>query len=184
MAEETKTTMTDTTVTDNGVTTPTVEELTAQLESARADAERYKNANDKLIKESADYKRQLRARQTEEEQKAEERAEAQRIRDEEYEAMKAELNHNKAVNAYRSVSDAKMVESLVDAVSTADHATIAGIMEKYATAKVKEAQAEWLKSRPQANAGQYSTMTKEQIMAITDRGERRKAIAQNSQLFS
>ena len=188
MANETQnnvTETTETTVTNEVVTetTPTVEELTAQIAQLTADRDKYKSANDKLSKEAAENKRQLRAKQTEEERQAEEQAEAQRIRDEEFEAMKAELNHNKAVNAYKSISDEKMVESLIDAVSDADHNAIANIMEKYATAKVKEAQAEWLKSRPQANAGAYSSMTKEQIMAIPDRNERIRAIAQNQNLF-
>lgn len=164
-------------------TKPTVEELMAQLASERAEKERNKLALDKALKEKGDITKQLRAKQTAEEQQAEEQAEAQRIRDEEFEAMKAELNHNKAVNAYKSISDEKMVESLIDAVSDADHNAIANIMEKYANAKVKDAQTEWLKSRPQANAGQYSSMTAEQIMAIKDSDERLRAIAMNQQAF-
>lgn len=164
-------------------TKPTVEELMAQLASERAEKERNKLALDKALKEKGDITKQLRAKQTAEEQQAEEQAEAQRIRDEEFEAMKAELNHNKAVNAYKSISDEKMVESLIEAVSDADHNAIANIMEKYANAKVKDAQTEWLKSRPQANAGQYSSMTAEQIMAIKDSDERLRAIAMNQQAF-
>lgn len=179
--ETTETTVVETTATESK---PNVDELMAQIAQLTSDRDKYKSANDKLSKESADYKRQLRAKLSAEEQQAEEQAEAQRIADEERESMRKELNHIKAVNAYKSISDEKMVESLIDAVSDADHNAIAGIMEKYATAKVKEAQTEWLKSRPQANAGQYSSMTKEQIMAITDRTEKLKAIAQNQHLFS
>ena len=71
-----------------------------------------------------------------------------------------------------------------EAVSESDHNAIAAIIESQKKAAVKEAQAEWLKSRPQANAGAYSSMTKEQIMAIPDRNERIRAIAQNQHLFS
>ena len=189
MSEETKNNVTETTETVVEETTstetkPNVDELMAQIAQLTSDRDKYKSANDKLSKESADYKRQLRAKLSAEEQQAEEQAEAQRIRDEEFEAMKAELNHNKAVNAYKSISDEKMVESLIDAVSDADHNAIANILEKYASAKVKEAQTEWLKSRPQANAGQYSSMTAEQIMAIKDSDERLKAIAMNQQAFN
>ena len=84
---------------------------------------------------------------------------------------------------YKAIPDEKMVESLIEAVSDADHNAIANIMEKYANAKVKEAQAEWLQSRPQVNTGSYSSMSREQIMAIADRDERMKAIAQNQHLF-
>lgn len=162
---------------------PNVDELMAQIAQLTSDRDKYKSANDKLSKSEAEMKRQLRAKLSAEEQQAEELAEAQRLRDEEFEAMKAELNHNKAVNAYKAISDEKMVESLIEAVSDADHNAIANIMEKYANAKVKEAQAEWLKSRPQVNTGNYSSMSKEQIMAIVDRDERMKAIAQNQHLF-
>ncbi len=187
MAEETKTTATETTDTTTTATTentPTVEELTAQLASARADAERYKNANDKLSKESADYKRQLRARQTAEEQEAEAQAEAKRLRDEEFEAVKAENNRMKAMNAYKAIPDEKTVAKLIDAVSDADHNAIATIISNECKRAVAEAEAQWLKDRPPVSSGVYSNMTKEQIMAIPDRTERRKAIAQNQNLFN
>lgn len=160
--------------------TPTVEELMEQLKQANADRDKYKSANDKLSKEAAENKRALRAKQTAEEQKAE----AERATQEELENLRKELNHNRAVNAYKSISDEKMVESLIDAVSDADHNAIANIMEQYAETRIKEKQAEWLKSRPQVNVGQYSSMSKEQIMAIQDRSERMRAIAQNQHLFN
>ena len=59
--------------------TPTVEQLMAELSAAKADVERFKSANDKLSKSEAEMKRQLRAKQTTEEQEAEARAEAERI---------------------------------------------------------------------------------------------------------
>lgn len=142
---------------------PTVEELMEQLKQANADRDKYKSANDKLSKEAAESKRALRAKQTAEEQEAEAKAEAERAAKEELENLRKELNHNKAVNAYRAISDDKMVENLIDAVSDADHIAIANIMEKYANAKVKEAQSEWLKSRPQLNMGGNGSLTKEQF---------------------
>lgn len=181
MAEETKTNVVETTETEN--TTPTVDELMEQITQLTADRDKYKSANDKLSKESADYKRQLRAKQSEDERIAEEQAEAQRIRDEEFEATKAELNRMKAQGAYKSISSEKVVENLIEAVSNADHNAIATIIDNEIKAAVKVAQTEWLKSRPQANVGSYSAMTKEQIMAITDRDERMRAIAQNQNLF-
>lgn len=172
MADETKNNVTETT--DNTAvegttneTSPSVEELTAQIAQLTADRDKYKSANDKLSKEAAESKRQLRAKQTAEEQEAEAKAEEERLRQEEFENLKKELNHNKAVNAYKSVSDEKMVESLIDAVSDADHSAIANIMEKYATAKVKEAQAEWMKSRPRVNIGGEGGITKEQFNAMS-----------------
>jgi hypothetical protein len=181
MAEETKTNVAETTE-NNATVNATVTEPVVDTVS-KAEYEKLKSALDKALKEKGDITKQLRAKQSEDERISAEQAEAQRIRDEEFEAMKAELNHNKAVNAYKSIPDEKMVESLIDAVSDADHIAIANIMEKYASVKVKEAQTEWLKSRPQANAGQYSSMTAEQIMAIKDSDERLRAIAMNPQAF-
>lgn len=155
--------------------TPSVDELMAQLAQLTADRDKYKSANDRLSKSEAEMKRQLRARQTAEEAEAEAKAEAERLREEEFEQMKKELNHNKAVNAYRSITDEKMVESLIDAVSDADHSAIANLLEKYAAAKVKEAQAEWQKSRPRVNIGGSDGLTKEQFDGMS--------IAEKSKLF-
>ena len=179
MAEETKTSVAETTETTVTGDTPSTDELMAQIAQLTADRDKYKSANDKLSKENAEAKRKERDRMTEEEKQAE----AQRLRDEELEATKAELNRMKAIGAYKSISSEKVVENLIEAVSNADHNAIAAIIESQKKAAVKEAQAEWLKSRPQANAGAYSSMTKEQIMAIPDRNERIRAIAQNQHLF-
>lgn len=179
MAEETKTIETTTETTE---TTPSVDELMAQLAQANAERDKYKSANDKLSKSEAEMKRQLRARQSAEEQEAEAKAEAQRIADEERESMRKELNHIKAVNAYKNITE-KSVEKLIDAVSDADHAAIAQIIEAEVKQAVKLAEAEWLKSRPQIGGGSYSGMTREQIMAINDRDEKLKAIAMNQNLF-
>ena len=179
MAEETKTSVTETTettVTDN---TPSTDELMAQIAQLTADRDKYKSANDKLSKENAEAKRKERDRMTEEEKQSE----AQRLRDEELEATKAELNRMKAIGAYKSISSEKVVENLIEAVSNADHNAIAKIFDAEIEARVKAEKTEWLKSRPQANVGSYSAMTKEQIMAIPDREERTKAIAQNQNLF-
>lgn len=176
MAEETKTNETElneTTKTEGTESkeTPTVEEIMEQLakanaerDKANAERDKYKSANDKLSKEAAEAKRKERARMTAEEQEAEAKAEAERARNEELENLRKELNHQNAVAAYKSIPDESMIESLIDAVSDADHSAIAGIMDKYASAKVKEAQAEWQKSRPRVNVGVGDgSLTKEQF---------------------
>ena len=188
MANENVTT-TASTVTENQQaltqenTTPTVDELMAQLATERAEKEKNKLALDKALKEKGDITKQLRAKQTAEEQEAEAQKEAQRLADEERESMRKELNHIKAVNAYKAISDEKAVESLIDAVSDADHNAIAQIIANECKKAVAEAEAKWLKDRPRVQHGQYSSMTKEQIMAIPDDAERIKAIAMNRDLF-
>ena len=90
----------------------------------------------------------------------------------------------KALSAYKSISNDKVVESLIEAVSNADHSAISLIIENEKKLAIKEAQTEWLKSRPQASIGGNSAMTKEDIMAIADRNERMRAIALNQNLFN
>lgn len=168
----------------NAENTPSVEELLSQLAAEKAEKEKYKNASDKASSEAAKYKKELRSKQTAEEQAAEAQAEAEKLQNEKYENAINELNRMKAVSAYKNVSD-KAVEKLIDAVSDADHTAIAAIIESEVKAAVANAQTEWLKSRPPVNAGgEYAGMTKEQIMAISDRAERRKAIAMNPTLFN
>lgn len=189
MATENVTTSTETTATETPsteaveTTTPNVDELIAQITQLTADRDKYKSANDKLSKSEAEMKRQLRAKLTAEEQEAEAKAEADRVRDEELKTAKAELNHIRAVNAYKAISDEKAVETLIEAVSDADHNAIAQIIANECKKAVAEAEAKWLKDRPRVNHGQYSGMTREQIMAIPDSEERLKAIAMNSNLF-
>lgn len=188
MAEEIKSTETNSTENQQSEVqvennSPSVDELMAQLAEANARADKNKLELDKALKENGTVKKALRAKQTAEEQEAEAKAEADRVRNEEFEAMKKELNHNKAVNAYKSISDEKAIEKLIDAVSDADHSAIANIIADECKKAVAAAEAQWLKDRPRVQHGQYSSMTKEQIMAIEDRVERRKAIAENQHLF-
>lgn len=183
MAEETKVVeITETNATNNeNVSEPVVETV------SKSEYDKLKATLDKALKEKGDITKQLRAKQSEDERLSAEQAEAQRIKDEEFEATKAELNRMKAVGAYKSISSEKVVENLIDAVSNADHNTIAQIIEnekkKAATEAVAEAEAKWLKDRPRVNHGQYSNMTREQIMAIGDRDEKLRVIAQNQNLF-
>lgn len=171
-------------ITDEKDKTPSVEELMSQLANERAEKERFKTQYGKASSEAAKYKKDLRSKQTAEEQEAEAKAEAERLQNEKYEEAISELNRMKAVSAYKNVSE-KSVEKLIDAVSDADHNAIAKIIENEVKAAISNAQAEWMKSRPRVQSGgEYSGMTKEQIMAIPDRDERRKAIAMNIELFS
>lgn len=169
--------------------TPTVEELMAQLAEERAEKQKYQNKYNQASTEAAESKKALRAKQTAEEREAEEKAEAQRLADEEREAMRKELNHIKAVAAYKTFSDEKLVESFIEALEESDHVTINSIIENDKQKAVKEAvkvaKADWEKSQPQPQfgTGEYSSMTKKEILAIEDTAERQKAIYANRQMF-
>ena len=191
MAEEMNVETTETKVEEStqdsakqGESSPTVDELLAQLALAKAESAKLKSANDKLSKESAEYKRQQRATMTAEEQKNAEIEEKIKALTERAELAEKENNHNKAVAAYKNLSDETTIEQLIDAISDADHNAIASIISAEKQKAVKEAQAEWLKSRPQISSGTGTAMTREQILAISDTAERQRAIAQNLELFT
>lgn len=179
MAEEIKNNVeetTETNVTEN-------QETVIENSISKAEYDKLKSALDKALKEKGDITKQLRAKQSEDERLMAEQAEQQRIREEEYELLKAENNRMKAVGAYKSISNEKVVEKLIEAVSNADHNEIALIIDNEIKAAVKSAQAEWLKSRPQANIGTDSAITRDEIMAIKDSAERQAMMAQHIELF-
>ena len=181
MAEETKTTV-DTTAQTNE---PTTVDNSAEIAQLKAEVERFKNANDKSSKEAAEYKRQLRAKQSDEEAKASALAEAEAEREAEREKLKAELNLLKATNAYKGITDEKVVAKLIDAVSDSDHTAIAKLIDEQCRKAVADAEANWLANRPRVNngSGDGTPLSKKDIMAIKDFGERQRAIAENMNLF-
>ena len=67
MAEEIINIVEETTEPNGTENQPTVDELMAQITQLTADRDKYKSANDKLSKSEAEMKRQLRAKQTEDE---------------------------------------------------------------------------------------------------------------------
>jgi len=161
------------------------EEYMAQIAELKVQVQKLQNKNNALSSENAEQKKAIRAKQTAEEAEAEEKAEAQRKSDEEKEAMRKELNHIKAVAAYKNIPDEKTVENLIAAIDENDHASISAIIEREKEKAVKEAKAEWQKSipQPQFGTGEYSSMSKKDIMAIKDTAERQKAILANRQMF-
>lgn len=181
MAEEIKNEATETNVNENqnaeieSNATPTVEELTARLaekeallSAANARADKNKSELDKALKENGVLKKEKRASMTEADRLAEEKAEADRIKDEKYKEMEMRLMRSEAEKAYKSISDENMVNGLIEAISEADHSAVAGIIDRLVTAKVKEAQAEWQKSRPRVNVGSGDGgYTKEQFEKMT-----------------
>lgn len=161
--------------------TPTVEDLMAQIAAAKAEAQKYQNKYNQASNEAAESKKALRAKQTAEEREAEEKAEAQRLADEEKEAMRKELNHIKAVAAYKNIPEEKTVENLIAAISESDHASIAAIIENEKAKAVKAAKAEWEKTTPppQHGTGDIPSMTLAEAMKIPDREQRLRAIAKS-----
>lgn len=169
--------------------TPEVETVSkAEYDDLNAKLLQYKKSIDKLTKEAAEKKREERARMSEEERtRAEQTEEYERLKAQ-AEADAKELNHLKAVTAYKGM-DETVVEKLIDAINDKDHAAIHQIVEKVVEKAIKEKEAEWKKSRPDAviGDGSYPTMTQEQARAklseITDPEAREKFISQYFELL-
>lgn len=82
-----------------------------------AERDKYKNANDNLSKENAEYKRKQKERMSQEEQEQE----AQRIRDQEYEEMKRELNSSKMTKELSNCGlEEKDIEKIVGSLNDND----------------------------------------------------------------
>jgi chromosome segregation ATPase len=141
--------------------TPSIEELQRRLaeqqklnEILTARNATLKSNLDSKMKDLGNVTKQLRQRMTAEEQAASEAEEAKRAEKEKMEAMEAELNRLKASNAYTSISsDEETINTLIEAVGDNDHKSVANIIDNIVNARVKEAQAEWLKSRPDVSTG-------------------------------
>lgn len=150
-------------------TETTDEELVNQIAQLKEELRKTKKDKDQASSDVAKYKKALRAKQTAEERDAEELAEQKRLADEEKENMRKELNHIKAVAAYKNISDETSVEMMIDAVSEGDHQAIATIMNNEIEKAVKEAikaeKVKWLKENPPVNAGtgDAPTVTKAQF---------------------
>lgn len=87
---------------------PLVAKLTAEIESMKDELGKAKNTISRTNSEAAEYKRQLREKQTKEEAEAAERAERERKRDEELETLRAQAEAWKRERTTANYSKALM----------------------------------------------------------------------------
>lgn len=204
MAEETKNTATTNNASENQQTenkaqaeqnanetttdsTPSVESLMAEIAKMKAEVEKSNLARDKAMKERGDAVKALREKQS-----AEEIAdEAKREQEEAHNAYVKDLEQFKtrtlAKDRYLMQGmTVEMADKAAQAEVDGDMDTLATIQKQHTDAALKAAKAEWQKTQPEANRGNGNapTMTKEEIFAIKDPAERRKAIAANMALFN
>lgn len=179
----------ETTGTDSGeVEKPevTVESVMAELAQAKAEAEKTKKALDKALKEKGDLTKKYRETLTEQQRVDMEKQE----QDEEHRAYVMELEEfkKKAEAKERYMMQgmtADVATKAAEAEVSGDMAALSEIQRQHTESVLKEAKSEWQKSIPQAQfgTGEYSSMTKEEILKISNPQERQRAIAQNLNLF-
>ena len=171
---------------NNDPKTPTIEELQMQLAEERAKAQKFKSSFDKASSEAAEFKKQLRAKLSEDEQK--------QLELEEERAKQAE--YIKGLEDFKKMSDAttrymSVVGMSADLAKLAAEAEINGNMDaltevykKHNDVIKKQMETEFLKGRPPINNGSNgSAMTVKDILAIKDPVERQNKIAENIELF-
>lgn len=134
---------------------PTVEELMAQLAQERAEKAKLKNNFDKTSSELASTKKQLKAKQTAEEQEEEAKKEAEEAHKKYVKGLEDKIKLTDATNRYLALGmSADMAKDTAQAELEKDMVKVTENMSKFKDASIKEAEAEWLKSRPPVNAGQ------------------------------
>lgn len=163
---------------------PTTVSAEDQLQQLMVENAKLKRAMDKASSEAADYKKKYNATLSEQERASQEKAEAEARRDERLAELERENSIHKFTESFLDLGYDK--ESAITAATAQvdnDVETLFKLQKKIIDEKVQAKEQEMYKSIPRAKTGIYASMTKEQIMAITDREERRKAIAENMELF-
>ncbi len=168
---------------------PITEEIMAKAAQAEAEAKKWKNEFDRLSSQVASMKKtiqSLREFQTAEQRKASEDQEAKEALEAEHARLQDFERRTLAKERYLMQGmSVEMASKAADAEVSGNMDELANIQKQHTESTLKSARAEWQKSipQPQFGTGEYSSMSKEEIKNIKDRSERRKAIAQNMNLF-
>lgn len=168
---------------DSGANT---DALMAEIARMRVSEQKMKKELDKALKEKGEVTKALRAKQT----AAELEDEAKREEEERHQAYVMELEEFKrkteAKERYLMQGmSVEMATKAADAEVSGDMEALTDIQRQHTEATLKAARAEWQKSIPQPNfgTGEYSSMSKKDILSIKDTAERQKAILANRQMF-
>ena len=155
-----------------------------QLQQLMVENAKMKRAMDKAASEAAEYKKKYNATLSEQERASQEKAEEQARRDERLAELERENSIHRFTESYLDLGYDK--ESAIKAATAqvdGDIDTLFKLQKKVLDEKLLAKEQELIKDIPRAKTGVYSSMTAEQIMQIEDREERRKAIAENMELF-
>ena len=162
--------------------TPSAEE---QLQMLMVENAKLKRAMDKASSEAADFKKKYNATLSEKELATQEKAEEEARRQERLAELEREVSIHRFTESYLDLGYDK--ESAIKAATAQvdnDVDTLFKLQKKVIDEKVLAKEQELIKDIPRAKTGVYASWTKDQIMAIQDREERRKAMAENWELFN
>lgn len=170
----------------------TAEEKVAALEAYEeaaddgSEMDKLKKAVAKANAEAAETKRQLRAKQTDEEAiKAEQEAHLKELQ-EKYDALLKQETIRGYADKYRKLGyEDKLAEETAKAITDGDFEKVFANAAAYRTSLEQSIRAEATKSTPKPQGGGSGTgyKTKDDILKIEDTAERQQAIAENIELF-
>jgi len=136
---------------------PTVDELLAQLAQERAEKEKNKVALDKALREASEKTKALRAKQTAEEQEDEAKREQEELHKQYVAGLERRISLEESTSRYLDMGmDKKMAKETAEAEvdKTDGYADIVSAnIKKLMDSKIKAAEADWIKSRPDVQAG-------------------------------
>ena len=152
--QETQTKLESTTVSDSTNDDPDIKELMKQIADLKVELNKNKKARDKALSEAGEYKKQLRAKMTADEQAEIERQELEEQQKEYVASLEKFKKVAEATARYALQGmDSDLAKQAADAEIAGDMDALADIQRKHTQQVLKDAQAEWIKSRPQTNIG-------------------------------
>ena len=171
---------------DEGEPSKSYEDALSEIAAAKAEAKKLKAERDAALKKTGEISKQLRAKMSEDELKAEQDAQAKEEKEAHIKELEQYKAENEALKRYRlqGMSD-ELATKAAKAEIEGDMDALADVQKQHTQSLIKAKEAEWKASRPRVNVGddEDSSMTKEEILAITDRDERTKMIAKHLSLF-
>lgn len=136
---------------DSGIS---IESLMAENAKLKVEITRNKTALDKALKNAGELTKQLRAKMSAAEQEEEAKREAEEAQRKELNELKEFRRKAEARERYLTMGmSAEFAKQAADAEVKGDMDAFAAIMKQYTDASVKAHEAEWLKNRPDINAG-------------------------------
>ena len=132
----------------------TMDGLLAQLATLKVENARNKAALDKQMKANGELTKQLRAKMSAAEQEAEEKKEAEEAQKKLISDLQEFKKRTEAKDRYMLMGmSAEFAKQAAEAEVKGDMDTLASVMKQYNDASLKAQQAEFLKNRPDINAG-------------------------------
>jgi hypothetical protein len=151
-----------------------VQALTEQNQALMTEIAKLKKTSDKNASEAAKYKRQYRETLSAQEQASQDKAEKEAERQEQFEKLLRENKINKYMRQYMGLGySEEQADKAATARADGDEDTLFKIQSEVQKQMLNSAKAEWMRTRPEVNAGTQQTVTAEQFakMGITERTE-------------